>query len=640
MYRSTRKTRLCVESLENRENPAGEITATVSGSVLTITGDDLDNIFSIHLTDKFVEITGTDTIVNGSNETVRMGSVVNSIKVLTYGGSDNVSIHGTEEFLLVGSATFDLGDGSNTLKLVTTGQLSLGSLTVKAGDGLDTVQIDSAAGSQIGATALFQYGIGGSNTTMKHIDMPGVGTVTLAAADGADTFTLDDCETKNVTFSGGYGQSSLIIKNSVVGPVTMNGSQGPASVSLVNSMVNGNVKAAGPEGIAISLDGSTVNGNVSALGGLSDLDSVVGFNVNNAVSVTGGVSAKGFVTNVNMQPASSLTTGLDVTFYATDALTVNAIDTDISARELTLTSPRNVTMIQTGGTSSLTLTGTLTATGRVVDLSFGEVNLDKPVIVTGSAKAWLTVATGALDQYVNVISSLGSAKLILGLGGAVTAGGNVYASGKLTASTGFSGNFLQNITVNGGVKEDSFGLGTGTFSKNVTANLKDGGNVIGIGNFALPTKPNILGNLTITTGNGNDLIGFLCNVNGTTLVNLGGGSDTVLIYRSTFNGATTINTGAGDDSITIQDGPLFDIPVSFNAKATIDTGAGNDKLVMGLAPGDPNQGEGDTNSKAVFAAGFGSSVNGGTGYNTFDVDKGQFEGLTLGVDLTNWTDPN
>jgi hypothetical protein len=166
--------------------------------------------------------------------------------------------------------------------------------------------------------------------------------------------------------------------------------------------------------------------------------------------------------------------------------------------------------------------------------------------------------------------------------------------------------------------------------------LKDGGNVVGIGNFAAPTTPEILGNLTITTGNGNDLIGFLCHVAGTTNVSTGGGSDSILMYRSTFDGTTTISTGAGDDLFNIADAALFDIPVSFNAKATIDAGAGNDTMFLGMSVANG----GDANSQAVFAAGFGSSVTGGTGLNTYDDEAGQFTGLVLGTDVTGWTDPN
>ena len=639
MFRSQRKSHLSIELLESRENPAGAITASVANGTLTITGDDYDNIFAISRNETGLQIFGTDTLINGLASPATFGAVVNSIKVTTLGGADDVSIAPNGDFSLAGSATFDLGDGSNKLTLVTTGHLVLGTLAVKGGDGLDTVQVIGASGSQIGTSALFQYGIGGSNTTLKHLALPGAGQVTLAAADGADTFTMDDCQTKGVIFSGGYGQSSLIIKNSSVGAVTMNGSQGPASVSLVNSTAAGTVKAVGPEGIQVSLDAATVNGDVIANGGLYDLDSAVGLTVNNVVSVTGKVDVKGYNTTINLQPGSSLTAGFDIIWHATDAVTATGNVASLSARNLTATSPRSVTFAQNGNGSSLALTGELTANGRVVDLSLWNASVDKSVSVNGSAKASFTTKGGSLDQLVNVISSVGSATLLLGGIGTMDVGGNVYVSGKLTTSVGLAGNFKQNVTVNGGIKEDTFGLGTGTFSKNVSVNLKDGNNVVGIGNFAQPSPPEILGNLTITTGNGNDLVGFLCHVAGKTSLGTGGGTDTLWMYGSTFDGTVNIALGAGDDLMQIQDGPFFTIPVTFNAKTTIDAGAGNDKLILGLAPGDPNAGGGDANSMAVFAPGLGSSILGGSGINTFDDDAGQFSGVSLAADFSGWVDP-
>ncbi|HEX3148884.1 MAG TPA: hypothetical protein VHR66_12455 [Gemmataceae bacterium] len=56
--------------------------------------------------------------------------------------------------------------------------------------------------------------------------------------------------------------------------------------------------------------------------------------------------------------------------------------------------------------------------------------------------------------------------------------------------------------------------------------------------------------------------------------------------------------------------------------------------------GDPQLGGGDANSKVVFAPGLGSTINGGSGLNTFDDEAGQFEGIALGAGINNWTDPN
>src|SRR5262245_30479264 len=107
------RTRLSVEPLETREVPAGAVTASVAAGVLTITGDDFDNKFAIQRLNDAVQIIGTETLVNGNPETVRIDGPVNSIKVTTFGGGDQVSIFPDSDFVLSGFSSFDLGDGGN-----------------------------------------------------------------------------------------------------------------------------------------------------------------------------------------------------------------------------------------------------------------------------------------------------------------------------------------------------------------------------------------------------------------------------------------------------------------------------------------------------------------------------------------------
>lgn len=632
-----RQSRLEIVSLESRDTPAGAITATVSAGALTIIGDDHANKFTLERHGSYVLITGHDTLVNGSAESVRLESVVNSIKATTYGGGDEITIPNALDFVLPGAAWFDLGDGNNKLLMTTAGELSLGTLFVKGGDGFDTTMIEGAPGSQIGTSAIFQLGDGGSSTGLKNLDMPGAGQVNVAASEGGDTLTLDNCEAKFVVFSGGYGQGSVNIKNSTVGPVTLNGSQGPAGVAIVNTTVNGAVKATGPEGIQVSLDTSTINGDVTAKGGLTDLDSKVGVSVANTVTVNGNLNVSGYQTTMSLN-SSTLTVSKNIIGYGTDTLTIHGPEASVSAKELELNSPRSISMIQNGTNGKLALSGALSVTGRIVDLDYRTLNVAKAVNVNGTAQANLKAGQGTMSQYVNTVSSVGSAALSLGGYGPLSVVGNVYVSAKLSANVGVAGTLEQNLTVNGGFKNDTFGLGSGTYKKNIVLNLKDGANVVGIGNFQAPTLPNILGNLTINTKNGNDLIGFLCNVTGTTTLNTGGGADTVWVYSSTFGGTANFNLGGGDDILQMHDAPFFTMPTSFNAKATIDLGAGNDTLILGLVPGDPNNGGGDANSLVAFATGLGSSIKGGTGINFFDDELSQSTGL-VAASFSNWTDP-
>src|SRR6478609_5868924 len=106
--------RLAVESLERRDNPAGTVTATLSGTTLTLTGDDADNDIVIRQTGPTAfTVLGNDTTIAGG---------------LTF-------------------PAFDLGDGDNQLSLVTDGRIDLGGLTVLAGDGQDHVTVAGGAGT-------------------------------------------------------------------------------------------------------------------------------------------------------------------------------------------------------------------------------------------------------------------------------------------------------------------------------------------------------------------------------------------------------------------------------------------------------------------------------------------------------------
>src|SRR5262245_13029078 len=124
MLRSRRKTRLSVEPLERRDTPAGGVLASVTAGVLTVTGDDYGNILVIQRRGDSFSIYGTDTLINGSTDPFIAGELVHTLKVTTNGGADHVSIDPEFDFIQSGPSLFDLGDGSNTLKLVTTGELS------------------------------------------------------------------------------------------------------------------------------------------------------------------------------------------------------------------------------------------------------------------------------------------------------------------------------------------------------------------------------------------------------------------------------------------------------------------------------------------------------------------------------------
>jgi len=168
---------------------SGTVTGKVSGGVLTLTGDDANNIIKLAQAGSDITVTGTNTIIDGGGGPVGSFTFagVKSIKTVMKGGNDIVTIDPLTPFSLTGSATFDLGDGSNILSLITAGPLSLGSLTVKAGDGDDTFAV---AGGTVTGNASLNFGAGDTEVVLNGLQVSGGGGLKVNATDGDDTLRM------------------------------------------------------------------------------------------------------------------------------------------------------------------------------------------------------------------------------------------------------------------------------------------------------------------------------------------------------------------------------------------------------------------------------------------------------------------
>jgi hypothetical protein len=237
---------------------------------------------------------------------------------------------------------------------------------------------------------------------------------------------------------------------------------------------------------------------------------------------------------------------------------------------------------------NLTVGGALAVTGGAGEVQFSgfgnslQVDGDVSIAGAGLNRIWFDPATGT------------------------EIGGNLKASG----ATGDRDFFLvgSDLTVAG---DTSVSLGGGA---NAIEFGVDGGIV------------QLNGNLTLTTGNGSDVIDLVSTtVAGTTTINTGAGSDQLHFLKDTvFNGAVNVDLGGGAD--TFEAGlPLVDPfgpgipagPVTFNAAARVLMGTGNNTLRLGVA--------GDPDGKVLFGAGGTLFVDGGLNLNLFDPQAGQFD---------------
>src|SRR5262249_4682449 len=155
--------RLRFEPLEGRAVPTGNVTASLIGGRLTITGDDQDNALTLLVTATEATVASADgtTTVNGQ-AAVTLPGAATSLSANLHGGDDTLAIDPNSDFVLTGAAAINLGDGTNTLNLTTTGRLSLGSLAVTSGPGSNLVTLNPAAGGTVTGPASFAFGPGGS----------------------------------------------------------------------------------------------------------------------------------------------------------------------------------------------------------------------------------------------------------------------------------------------------------------------------------------------------------------------------------------------------------------------------------------------------------------------------------------------
>ncbi len=189
-------------------------------------------------------------------------------------------------------------------------------------------------------------------------------------------------------------------------------------------------------------------------------------------------------------------------------------------------------------------------------------------------------------------------------------GGNGTLINGNNATLDFGG--VASIRVTGGTTSDAIYLGSNQNPltiQHVTLNLGDGDNMVVLRDAI------VTGNVSITTGAGNDIVEIASNsafgsTSVTTLeravvINTGNGNDTVRLRASagfwnsfgatTFNGTVAINTGGGEDSVQLSGEAGFDSSyglLTFNRAVTINTGNDDDSVSIIASSGfDSSRGE-------------------------------------------------
>ncbi|HJZ92963.1 MAG TPA: hypothetical protein VKE40_18960 [Gemmataceae bacterium] len=430
----TRRLRLDLEHLETRDTPAGTVNAVLSGTTLTLIGDDADNAVQLNKTPGGIEVVGINaTQVTGG---VQPFAGVIAIRAVMKDGNDTVFLDPAADLVLSGISTFDLGDGDNVLQLSTTGKLDLGGLTVLAGDGLDKVTIAGgpAAGSLIRGNLSFALGIGRSSqefpppsTTVQvqHVDVLGVGGLKLVGTEGGEEITLDDVTVaKAVNLSGGHGTLGLITTGSQIGSLlltnvapALTASNDNITVDATDTTVTGSlsIKTAGSAELRYQ-GGSTGNISVVATPRGSPHVALAGTaTVNGNLTLKGG----GQSTVVTRADANVNVTG-DISITGTQQAGLGP-EGPIHARNIMVISTERAVydsvVSTTGGpVVNLSTTGSLTLRGRIVLFQQlnGEVTIGGGLSLLAGVEAQFETGRGSFQNGPVAKTSVAGPVLIQG----------------------------------------------------------------------------------------------------------------------------------------------------------------------------------------------------------------------------------
>jgi large repetitive protein len=480
-----RRRRLAVEALEGRAVPAGNVTAALSSTgLLSITGDDADNVFTLEVTEGNVTLTpDASTQINGqaAGTPVTLTGAARNLKANLKEGNDSVAIHNTADFVLTGSAAFDLGEGTNALDLSTTGRIGLGALAVKAGDGDDTVTVRGGLGdgSTIAAGATFDLG---------------AGAVNLVLGDDA----------------GGFGELSV---------------QGRGGVRVAGS-TGGTVTA---KALTVARSFKTSIGATSqttftncTLGRLSQTGDVINSNLN-STTVTGSVTATG--RGFALVYGNGLTVTGDVRVSSPEHVAgLAAYNGGLSARNATVTA--GYWAIFGGDSGPVTLTGNLTVSSP--SQTGVLLNMQSPSEVKGNI-----TLNGGWQQDSFSVSPMFKAdrNVVLNMGD----GDNVVTIGAATAPTPIGGN----LVIQSAAGNDAIALERVAVTGLTSITTGAGNDTLTIDNGSTFT-----GTFVADTGSGNDIISIAQSVGaaapvtftGNAVILAGAGYDTLQLGRPVASG--------------------------------------------------------------------------------------------------------
>ncbi len=611
-----------LESLEPRLAPAGLLTLTTAGGVLTISGDPTANGIQIMdvpgsgewqindyggLTTSFtfngMPLAAGDFIPAQTAIKVTLGDGDDAIQLLPSGspssmllpggvtinagkGNDDVYL-GTSsvQSLVVGAVTVDLGEGDDTFDSTLSGTYA-GAVKILGGLGDDTVLIEGVSADQVFLKGLsVDVGKGDNNVSLNafRLSVAGALSVIDAADSGitpiisllSDTLTVDGA----VTISVASGTSSILI-----GDETTDIQQVGAGMKITGGTGNDSVSFEGIQtfagGVTVDLkgginsttfaaDSSFASASLSILGG-ADTDTVLVDNntvivVNAGFSLNLGNGANTWTTD----PGAQLTAGAVSYLGGTGNDTLNYVGTSLRVLGALAvnTGADGVGNVDISPTGSAYVGGLLTITGGKgnddIDFNTPDFRINTGLKVSLGEGTNALTTLGALMQVVGGVAYTG------GTGSDTVNLDNdslIISKALSFNSTGAGSNLIYLSGTTASIGSINYLGGTGT-------------DIFWLGNLdgASTTRMTINGAVSGNLGSGGaNVIVSDCRVQGAFSLTLAGKSaesDSILLYQSVLNGAVNINMGAGNSTASFRD-------MVVRGNFSLNTGAGADTVSL------------------------------------------------------------
>jgi hypothetical protein len=495
-----------LEALECRDTPAGTVTASLAGGVLTLRGDALANHIELDVTAQgstsVVEVLGVGTTIAGTEGPY---AGVRSIRAFLLGGDDTITTftvppEGGNTFELTGAAEFDLGDGANRLDLTPRFFNVRGGFQVRAGDGPDTVSL--AGDGRLGSLDL-ALGDGDTTTTLSdggEFTMFEAGSFRFAVGEGNDALTMTE-------FSVGR-EGNLLYKG---GPVSIDGGAGDLVVVL-DEFEAGRTIVAALGSVSVEARGIVSLGRTAVTGREATLTARVATQVSllqtDRLDVLGAVAAA-----VVAEPANQVLgfEGSKVYAYAASSIVATAGTARLEARGETATF------------DGLTVRG-----AEAVGVVYATTARDTEVDEDATSRVWgrLAITGGPGDDTVTVNDNLRAlGDVAINLGG----GTNTTILGTDANDLDFFGRF----TYIGGGGTDAISLTRLGVSNAVAISTLGGSDSVDIQNG---TK--LFGTTRIDQGTGNDSLAIATRP--------AGAGAPVVFYKP-----LTVQQGTGDDTLSL-----------------------------------------------------------------------------------------